>query len=69
LTVTLLHSGGSEETADSSTLVAESDGSATHSFDFSTASPITEYEIKIVATRATAEVAPFVVVERLDIAV
>jgi hypothetical protein len=69
LTCELLPLAGGTEVADSATVEAQPDGSAVHTFEFTPATALDNYRVKIQATRAAADVSPFVIVERLDIAV
>jgi hypothetical protein len=52
-----------------SSMTPEPDGSAIHTFEFSPSPAITEYRVKLTASRSQATTPPFVIVERLDIAV
>lgn len=67
LTVSLMVAGSPVAAAATEMRVWE-DGSTQHIFEFTLGSPITQYEIRTVATRANASVAPFAIVGRQDVA-
>lgn len=67
LTVTLMD-GGTEHSSAIAEIEELDDGSTQHKFEFDLGTAIDEYRIKIAATRQSSATAPFVIVERMDVA-
>jgi hypothetical protein len=68
LVAKLVRPNDTEITATVSSVQVEPDGSAVHTFVFAPSPTVTSYRVKLTGSRSGGSVAPFVVVERLDIA-
>lgn len=68
LTIAIVEAGGTVRTAAVAEIEDFPDGSTQHAFEFALPAPITQFRIRITATRSSAAVAPFVITERMDVA-